>query len=447
MTEKGWKGFGGNLAEARTRFTRAWKAAPHLPEAPTEMIVVCMGAGEELGEDQMEWFERALDAQADFAQAYQNVFSALLPRWGGSHKQIAEVGFACVEVGRYDTLIPLQFITAMEAINRDFNNWGLTLRYPGCYEAFVKVTQGYAAAKTTKNPDWYRSSHASAAWATGRFDEAKQVLDALGDRPRRSCFSSRRRGRARRDVGGVCDGRPARGGVARGGGGAKKDDQAAAATLYADVMKQLDGKDRGRLYVETRARAADAAVKFAAGEWVDVQPVKTLFGWKQVAGTWQLDEAGALVGTPQGGTSAFARHKALLWTGGMLGVDETFEISGRVAFVTEPGQKTGGGGAVLVSDDFDTRGYVLVDPGLDKVVYYFGNNPPMAPAELEGENDFVVRFDQKTFTVEVNGKPVGQTFKMGGDRYADGIRLGIGGVGLAKVKFTKLRLRKVTKPE
>jgi hypothetical protein len=336
----------------------------------------------------------------------------------------------------------------MEAINRDFNDWGLTLRYPGCYETFVKVTQGYAAAKTTKNPDWYRSSHASAAWATGRYDEAKQVLDGLGDRAEAKPFVLR----------GAEDGLDAMSEVyAKAGPHAaalreadkarEKDDAATAAPLYAGVLKQLDEKDHGRLYVETRARATEAAVKFAAGEWVDVQPVKTLFGWKQVAGTWQLDEEGALVGTPQGGTSAFARHKALLWTGGMLGVDETFEISGRVAFIADPGQKTGGGGAVLVSDDFNTRGYVLVDPGLDKVVYYFGNNPPMAPAELGGENDFVIRFAQKTVTVEVNGKPVAPTFKVGGDRYADGIRLGVGGVGQAKVKFTKLRLRKVMKEE
>ena len=49
--------------------------------------------------------------------------------------------------------------------------------------------------------------------------------------------------------------------------------------------------------------------------------------------------------------------------------------------------------------------------------------------------------------MEVNDKPVAQTFRMGVDRYADGIRLGVGGVGLAKVRFTKLRLRKVVKAE
>ena len=49
--------------------------------------------------------------------------------------------------------------------------------------------------------------------------------------------------------------------------------------------------------------------------------------------------------------------------------------------------------------------------------------------------------------VELDGKPVGQGFAMGGNKDDDGIRLGVGGGGSAPVKFTKLRLRKVMRGE
>jgi hypothetical protein len=57
-----------------------------------------------------------------------------------------------------------------------------------------------------------------------------------------------------------------------------------------------------------------------------------------------------------------------------------------------------------------------------------------------------VRYDHKTFTLEANGKPVGQPFTITGEKFAGGLYAGVGGVGTAPVKFTKLKLRRVVKP-
>src|SRR5262249_4129202 len=73
VTEQGWKGFFAHLTLARDCLVRAWKLDPSLPEAPSDMITVCMGAGERLGEDATDWFQRALDAQVDYVGAYQRI--------------------------------------------------------------------------------------------------------------------------------------------------------------------------------------------------------------------------------------------------------------------------------------------------------------------------------------------------------------------------------------
>ena len=450
VTRPGYKSFQQHLADARARFTRAWKLAPQLPEAPSEMIIVSMGAGDELGEDVMVWFERATDAQVDYDKAYGFTYDALLPRWGGSHEKIQEVAMACAQTERFDTLVPWFVEWGMQAINRDVHDYGEVYSDPVRYGTIVKVTEGYAAAlagKEQKEADYYKSYHAAVAWRTGKYDEAKQAMDQLGEGARVDARPFRQLGPA--------DSRDAvsevyalagphaaalREAQAAGDGG----DDAGAAKRYAAVLGKLPDKDPARLYVRARDRAADAAVKLAAGEWVDIQPLDTLAGWRPVSGTWRLDPDGALVGLPQVGGWA-DKQSVIAWTGVLFARDDAFEVAGHFELVPRPNHDIGGAGALIIRDDSEARNFVLADRD-DNVVYYWGfaKPQPMFETSVGLANDFVVRYDRKTFTMQLNGKPVGDPIRLTSNYYNDGFRTGVAARAHSEVRFTRLKLRRIS---
>lgn len=64
-------------------------------------------------------------AQMDYPQAYNDMIFALLPRWGGSHRQMLEFAGECLDTERYDTDVPLFFLYTLRkiAIELDHNRW------------------------------------------------------------------------------------------------------------------------------------------------------------------------------------------------------------------------------------------------------------------------------------------------------------------------------------
>jgi len=459
VTPPGYKSFQRHLADARARFTRAWKLAPQLPEAPSEMIIVAMGAGDELGEDPMQWFERSTDAQVDYDKAYGFMYDALLPRWGGSHEKIQDLAMACADTGHFDTLVPWFFTWGMQAINRDVLDYAEVYSDPDRYATLVKVCEGYAAALEGKKQwpsqtsgkgsvDYYKTYHAAVAWKTGKYDEAKRVLDGLGvDRVDARPFRQLGPVDSRDAVSEVyAMAGPHAPALREARGAHDAGDAAAAAKAYAVVMAKLDDKDPALPYVRARARAADAAVKLAAGEWVDVQPVDTLAGWRPVSGTWRLDADGALVGLPQVGGWA-DKQSVIAWTGALFAADDAFEIAGHFELVERPNHDTGGAGALLIRDDSEARNIVQIDRD-DNMVYYWGLGPrsPKFPAQVGIANDFVVRYDRKTVTTEVNGRPVGEPVRLTSTYFDDGLRTGVAARTHSEVRFTGLKLRRISRP-
>ena len=84
VTSQGWKDYASYLAKGRTALTQTWKLQPGRPLAPARMITVAMG--DTSAEEMRTWFERAVEAQTDYSQAWSNMRWGLRPRWHGSHE-------------------------------------------------------------------------------------------------------------------------------------------------------------------------------------------------------------------------------------------------------------------------------------------------------------------------------------------------------------------------
>src|SRR5262249_45011701 len=122
VTEEGWRKMAEELALARKCLTEAYRLHPDYPEAATQMISVVMGEPVGLdgpGKSLRLWLNRAVEAQFDFDQAYQNYIYANYPRWHGSYLSMYEFGRECADTARFDTRVPYYLVEVLNQIQSD----------------------------------------------------------------------------------------------------------------------------------------------------------------------------------------------------------------------------------------------------------------------------------------------------------------------------------------
>jgi hypothetical protein len=296
---EGWEKFAEHLARAREQLTKAHELHPEYPDAAAEMITVSLG---DRSDEERLWFDRAVEAQFDHEPAYRQLgVTALLPRWGGSHEQMLEFGRHCLASGRFDTFVPAFILDVALAIGEELPDRRDAFAMPGVYEDCLRAMNGYL--KQPRPPatvHLWKSRLAILHWATGRYAEAAQVLDELGDElaPRALAeFKAKRDdvvGEARLFGGPHADDVEA----AEEWIAENKVDEALAA--YEKIAERDDIPPGGRRLLASRIAAMKTAAALERYEWVDLQPPPDLAGWRVVAGDWKVDKDGTVVGSTPG---------------------------------------------------------------------------------------------------------------------------------------------------
>jgi hypothetical protein len=435
VTDDGWEKFHKDLALARDVLTSAWKLRPDLPEAATEMITVCMGAGERLGEDEREWFARATAAELDFEPAYDAIREALMPRWGGSHAAVLKVGFDALETGRFDTRLPGQLADCTGLVAADLGGWAPALELPGVREGLIRMAEGYAKAlESIGEHRYYATLPAALAWRSGDHAEARRVLERLGDGgidpgpfrlvgaqdPAAALGQAWVMGGPHADRAGAAE-------AARNAGG-DADNEAALAAFQA-LASELAGEPRAKLYLDARVRTLDHRVRFARGEWVDLQPA-SLAGWRTLFGTWDVAPDGALVGRP-----AVGKEHAYLICEEDFG--NRFEVSMRLdalAPASAPCITFARGTAAYAGDVRVTMTDVSLLSRNDGARTY--------PAATTAPVEMTVRCDAGRVNLRVNDKE--WTDVPYAPAALPGLRVGVGAQGRGAVRFGGLKIRKLT---
>ena len=184
VTKEGWKGFNDNLAAARAALTQAWHLQPGFPLAPCRMIYVSLG---DSGIDEMRvWFDRTLAAQIDCPRAWSDLRWGLRPRWYGSENAMLALGRTAINTKRFDTDTPRKFFDSVTDVESEMD------LPPGqhiygradIWSEFQKMYQGYIAdpAQSSWSNGW-RSSYAVVAYFAGKYDVAREQLEALNWQP------------------------------------------------------------------------------------------------------------------------------------------------------------------------------------------------------------------------------------------------------------------------
>ena len=188
VTEEGWEKFAKHLEIARKLLTQAWKLHPDYPEAPSAMITVTM-AGSANPEDTLRmWFDRAVAAQMDYEDAYNKMQNALLPRWSGSVEELYDFGVECLKTKRFDTSIPFRFHWLLLTIQSESDGRWTYWQKPETAKYLTELYDGSEKADTPKDKYLYPSFRAAAAVCCGRNDEAKQLIEKLGDNINKDAF-------------------------------------------------------------------------------------------------------------------------------------------------------------------------------------------------------------------------------------------------------------------
>lgn len=140
-----------------------------------------MGQCGEPGVSVRDWFNRAACAQLDYGDAYSNIATALLPRWGGSHDALYDPGVECLETKRFDTAAP-EFVFGAVRMIQDQDQVDYWTR-PGVYDNLKALFQGALAEPSQAGRRReLRAIWAIVAWRCGKPDEARRLLDELGDK-------------------------------------------------------------------------------------------------------------------------------------------------------------------------------------------------------------------------------------------------------------------------
>ncbi|HEV7226450.1 MAG TPA: WD40 repeat domain-containing protein, partial [Pirellulales bacterium] len=181
VTAKGWESFAAHMAKARSLRLQAWKEHPDLPEAALGMITVTM-AGAAAGEDCRFWLDRAVEADFDMAAAYQALLYSMRPRWGGSHEAMLAFGRECLATRRFDVGVPWNFHAALADVLSEVDDPRQVCTASDVYDDYLTLLDGSRAlAKDDAERHILDTSRACIAWLTSHDDEARRLLEKLGD--------------------------------------------------------------------------------------------------------------------------------------------------------------------------------------------------------------------------------------------------------------------------
>lgn len=345
VSSEGWKGFNSHLASARSDLTAAWSLQTNWPMAPARMIYVSLG---DSGLDEMRtWFDRTTQAQIDYPLAWKHLRWGLRPRWYGNEQAMLALGVAAVKTGRFDTDVPRKYLDCVYDVESEMelstgqHIYGRDDIWPN----LKKMYDGYVSAPSQKqSQDGWRTSYAIVAYFAGKYDVAREQLEALNWKPQQSNIQdwnvdlslmplevAARTGSLAKQVS-VAE-------IDRNAG-----ETSTALAKYTKLKDSPNADERTREFIQHRFSELSAEERLKKGEWISLLPASDDdSNWVFSFGKCHVLPDGALeVESGPKGHMLFSRVRA--------GAD--FEVRGQFELLRSA-NKNFQGGIVMGVPDFD----------------------------------------------------------------------------------------------
>jgi len=402
VSEKGWQGFSTHLASAHASLTAAWKLRPDLPLAASRMIPVVMG---ETGlEDMRLWFDRAVAAQIDVPQAWDNMRWGLRPRWDGSLESMLVFGIQAVNTRRFDTDVPRKFFDVVTDLESELQTrlgehiYGRSDIWPH----FQTLYEGYIAEPSQS--EWrngWRSTYCIVAYFARHYDVARKQLEALNWKllPEQGRRWGRDLSLLPLEVAARTG--PANVSVASAEMAYTRHDLPGALKAFQALQDHAD--ERTAAFARTRVAALTAEQQLANGEWVNLLPQKEDdANWVIAFGKLKCLPDGAVeIESAARGHMMFSRTR----------MPSDFEVQGEFDVVASSNGSFQAG-LVMGEPDFDDStwySFRMKRNQEEKEIVSFANgwsaNQVYEPVKLDDKhNSFILQFQHGTATASVNGR-------------------------------------------
>ena len=297
VTAEGWREFARHLELARDHCRRAIEVDDALPQPCASMLTIAMGEDSDANISRA-WFENTIARQVDYRSAYKNYLYSLLPRWGGTHVQMLQVGIDAVATGRFDTSAPSQLLYAISEIEDDMAEPLDERQKNRVYPDVVRCLDGYIAHSDRANVRaWARNARAAWAARLGRWDEAQVQFAAMnkekiaGDSAAFETFGlTLDAARQQAAIAGASSAAGARDALA-------KPTPAGQLAALDDAIAKLPTNDAARPGLIARRSAMKFETDLASGGWTKLPLPAGLPGWRSMGGKWTVQPDGTLVGT------------------------------------------------------------------------------------------------------------------------------------------------------
>jgi hypothetical protein len=406
VTQQGWQGFAQHLALARAALTYAWHLHPDRPLAAARMMQVALG--DSGAEEMRTWFDRAVEVQVDFPQAWSEMRWGLRPRWYGSHEALLALGARAVDTRRFDTDVPRKLFDCIQDVESELDLPPGNHIYgrPDVWPDLQRMYEGYIAEPTQEKiqPGW-RTTYAAVAYLAGHYDIARQQLQALHWQPvsenltdwgvdlslmplQVAAFTGKASALARHAESSYV-----------------QFDLPNALSSYTQLSSSPDADEPTRLLCRARLAALTQELALARGDWVDLLPSGTNDPNWVLAGTklTRLDDGALEVQCGPGGHSFYCRTR----------LGPAFELSGQVELVRSSNHDFQAGIIFGLPDSYNSPWYAFrlrrneTDGAQASFSRQWGRQQISLPAPVNDQtNSFRFRIDHGRANAWVNGTQV-----------------------------------------
>ncbi len=437
---KGWDDFVNHLSVAHDHLVKAWELAPHIPVVSYKLIKisVCQSAGEE-----RLWFDRAVDAQVDYYQAYSYYLWASRPRWGGSLDQMYAFGVECLDTGRFDTRIPEFFYEAMIKLHKEADGYSYW-HESGVYENFIRYYEHKKHEPDSRSsPQWWDSMKVAIGWRLGKYEQAAQLMDQLGDDFIIKVFSklsgepvlaaSEIYVRINPTTDAAADSAEKLWGQKR---------HRRAAELLDATLLDLAPDDPARVYLENKAAQSRWKHRSEQGVWANLLGRNDLGGWDVERGAWSMDNQGRLTGNSlDNGLAAVCRLK----------FGYRYELKASLECLQAPDPQQANGGVLMAYQVNGSKAYhrdILLFPEQQSILAArtFKYATESYPAELQQKNTFHLQVWDRHVRLTVNDVVVIEHRRMPRKLSRTVYRFALGGYYNepgATIRYDQLKIRRL----
>ncbi|MFN7138935.1 MAG: hypothetical protein ACK4UN_06330, partial [Limisphaerales bacterium] len=405
VTQEKWEQFYEKLALARKAFTQAWKLHPERPLAPARMVYVALSDSGE--QEMLTWFQRTLDAQIDFDQAWSDMRWGLRPRWHGNLKKMLALGISAIESGRFDTDVPRKFFDVVKDIEAEMElkRGERILGESYIWPHLEKMYEGYIAEPT--QAEWrkgWQSTYATVAYLAGKYDVSRKQLEALDWQPNSESLKGWGRDLSMLPLEVAARTSEHKADVGKAEARFNAGDISGALKLFT-ALQVSTNDTRTTEFIQRRVSALKIMDRLNAGEWVDYLPSSPNDpNYSFVRGEFKTLKDGALeVSSDSNGHLAYS----------FVPVGTHFEARGQFEVVRSSNREFQGGLVMGVPDLNNTAWYSfrMKSNKLDGQIASFANGwskrQVYHPVKLNSDtNTFTFRFENGKASATVNDQTV-----------------------------------------